>query len=304
MIRPVVVGSASRDLSADDPRGWRLGGPAAFAGLVLARLGLRPRVLLGVDRDAAGAQELMWLRDAGAELQLVSLAAAPVFDNVERPTGRLQVSRGRGADIPVAAPRSWSDAGAWLLLPVMGELSDGWASVPPADALVVVGWQGLLRDIDAANVVVRHPPGPSPFLARAAIVGVSRFDLAPDAPIPALAGLLAASATLYVTDAERGGLIVRIGEPGLPGRPRLRRYPAIPAARVVDPTGAGDAFLAGIVAARLGHPLAGSGRRGGDARLAAAVASLVVEAPGLAGVPDLAAVSERLRSSLDRRPAG
>ena len=91
MIRPVVVGSASRDLSADDPRGWRLGGPAAFAGLVLARLGLRPRVLLGVDRDAAGAQELMWLRDAGAELQLVSLAAAPVFDNVERPTGRLQV---------------------------------------------------------------------------------------------------------------------------------------------------------------------------------------------------------------------
>ena len=53
----LVVGSAARDVVHDDPRGWRLGGGVTYGGLTLARLGLRPRVLVGVDRLAADAEE-------------------------------------------------------------------------------------------------------------------------------------------------------------------------------------------------------------------------------------------------------
>ena len=48
----VVVGSATRDLSDEDPRGWMLGGGVTFGALALARLGLRTGVVLGL--DAAG----------------------------------------------------------------------------------------------------------------------------------------------------------------------------------------------------------------------------------------------------------
>ena len=60
----LVVGSAARDVVHDDPRRWRLGGGVTYGGLTLARLGLRPRVLVGVDRLAADAEELDALREA------------------------------------------------------------------------------------------------------------------------------------------------------------------------------------------------------------------------------------------------
>ena len=49
----VHVGSASRDLTDDDPRGWRLGGGVTFAALTTARLGLRTAaVIKSVGQDA------------------------------------------------------------------------------------------------------------------------------------------------------------------------------------------------------------------------------------------------------------
>src|SRR5664280_3208987 len=54
----VVVGAASRDLAADDPRGWRLGGAATYCSLALARFGLRVGCLLGVADEASEATEL------------------------------------------------------------------------------------------------------------------------------------------------------------------------------------------------------------------------------------------------------
>lgn len=301
MTQPVLVGAASRDRTAADRRGWRLGGPAAYAGLTLARLGLRPRILLGVDGPAAEALELEWLRDAGAELRLVPLGAGPVFVNDERAGGRIQTSEGPCDPITVAVPDEWSDAPAWLLLPVASELPAHWASVPGPASFVALGWQGLLRTLPPGGIVERRSPSPSPLLSRADLVVVSRFDLAPDTDVDVLTALLAPSARLVVTDGEGGGVVV---DRRPAATPRLRRYPAIPPARLVDPTGAGDVFLAALVAAHLGHPLAGSGRRGTDLRFAAAVASLAVEAPGLAGVPDPRAVAARLRTSLGRSRDG
>jgi sugar/nucleoside kinase (ribokinase family) len=296
--RPVVVGSASRDVAVSDPRGWRLGGAAAYAGLTLARLGLRPRVLLGLDDLAASAAELDLLRAAGAELRAVRLRRGPVFDNREVDGVREQLCLEPGESLPVeAVPAAWRDARAWLLGPVAGELSDAWAALPPEAAFVALGWQGLLRDLSRGGPVRPRPPRPSAILSRADLVVASRLDLPPGAVVADFARLLRPGATLVVTDGHAGGSAWRL----LPGRrPRARAYPAVGAGRVLDATGAGDAFLAGLVAARLGHPLGGSGRRGADLRLGAVLGSFTVEGPGLEGVPTQRATADRLRESLRR----
>ncbi|HEX5589141.1 MAG TPA: PfkB family carbohydrate kinase [Candidatus Limnocylindrales bacterium] len=293
---PVVVGSASRDLAPRDPRGWRLGGAVTYAGLALARLGLRPRVLVGADPDAAAASELELLRDAGAEVRVAALARSPVFDNREVGGVRAQVCLEPGDPLPVDAfPAAWRAATAWVFGPVADELPARWAEVPLPAAHVALGWQGLLRELPHGGPVRRRPPAPSPLVARADLVVVSRLDLEPGTDVAALGALLRRDATLVVTDGDLGGSVWR--SDGTRAA-TVRRYPAIATAGVVDATGAGDAFLAGLVAARLGHPLAGSGRRGSDLRLAAALGSLTVEGPGVTAVPELTAVAARLRASL------
>src|SRR5438552_10986343 len=87
----VVVGAAARDLVDDDPRGWRLGGGVAYSALTTAQLGLPTAAIVGVDGEAAAADELELLRDAGVEVHLVPLAHGPVFVNIERSEGRLQL---------------------------------------------------------------------------------------------------------------------------------------------------------------------------------------------------------------------
>lgn len=292
MIPPLVVGSASRDLTSDDPRGWRLGGAAAYCGLALARLGLRPRVLLGVDPEAAGAAELGLLRDAGADLCLRQLNAGPVFRNRSTPNGRVQDCIEPGLPLVPTVPTEWADGETWLLVPVADELGVAWAEVPPAGAFVALGWQGLLRNLPRGSVVTRRSPTPNALVHRAGLVSLSREDVEASTTMTTLGALLHAPATLVLTDGPAGGTIWTLH---VDGSHRERRYPAIWAAAAEDPTGAGDTFLGALVAGRLRHPLARSGRHGSDVRLAAAVASLTVEAPGLHGVPRLAAVVERLR---------
>lgn len=292
----VVVGSASRDVVDDDPRGWRLGGGVTYGGLMLARLGLPTRVLVGVDAPAANADELDALRAAGADVRLVRLARSPVFENLETPSGRIQTCIEPGDPIPEdALPSEWRSSEAWLLGPVADELPGGWAAIPPADAVVALGWQGILRQLPRGERVGKRPPAPSPILRRANIVGVSRHDVDPATPLEELLHLLAPAATLLVTEGHLGGWEICLAG----GEPVSRRqYPGIPAAAEVDPTGAGDVFLAAYLAAQVHHPLTGSGRHGGDLRLAAAAASLNVERPGLLGVPGLAAVTRRVARTL------
>ena len=293
---PVVVGSASRDLTTDDPRGWRLGGAATYGALTLGRLGLKPRLLLGVDEAASRAEELEWLRAAGVDLVLVRLREVPVFTNAETPTGRIQRCEAPGIRLPPEAlPPDWSSSGAWMLVPVMDELGDSWARVPPDTAFVALGWQGLLRTLGPDAIVKRRPPRASALTKRARLVGLSRNDLGASQADAGLLSCLTAPVTLAITDGPNGGRVLAVGS----DRHRTeRRYPAITAEVVADLTGAGDAFLAGLVAGVLGHPLAGSARRGTDIRLAAALGSLVIERPGLSGVPTIAEVAERLRRSL------
>jgi len=299
-IEVVHVGSACRDIAPLDPRGWRIGGGVMYAALTTARLGLRTAAVVGVDDEAAGAEELAMLGETGVEILRVPLPEGPIYHNLETPAGRVQTCVQPGVPLPLATlPSAWMAAPGWSVVPVAGEVRDDWADVIPANAHVAVAWQGFLRDLRAGEHVRQLAPRPSPILRRADLIGVSRHDVARDVPLSALEHLLRPGADLLITEGDAGGLLIRLGtdEPA-----ELLRYRSPASGREVDPTGAGDTFLAALHAS--GLRAAGEGgatadirraiRDGMDLRFAAAAGSLVVEDWGLAGVPDLTAVTARL----------
>jgi sugar/nucleoside kinase (ribokinase family) len=283
----IVVGAASRDVTPDDPRGWRLGGAVSYASLTAARLGLRVGCVMGVDEPAAGATELDLLEAAGVVVHRVPLEHGPVFENIERDGHRRQRWLSKSDAVPVTAiPREWLRARGWLLGPVAGEAADSWAEVAAAraDACVAVGWQGLLREFAADGWVRRVGPGSSPLLEAAGLVCASLADVAPGASLGELREF-APRAALVLTAGAGGGVALRGAT--------TARYGAIAAPRVVDPTGAGDVFLAALMAAWL---LTGELATARALRFAAAAGSCAVEGVGLAGVPTRAQVAARLRS--------
>jgi sugar/nucleoside kinase (ribokinase family) len=330
MTRPAIevvhIGSACRDIAPEDPRGWRIGGGVMYAALTTARLGVRTAAVVGVDGEAADAAELAMLGEAGVDILRVDLTEGPVYHNVETTSGRVQTCVQPGVPLPLRTlPSAWMAAPGWSIVPVAGEVRDDWAQVIPADAHVAVAWQGFLRDLRAGEQVRQLAPRPSPILERADLIGVSRHDVGRDIPLPALERLLRPGADLLVTEGDAGGLLIRLGtdDPA-----ELLRYRSPASGDEVDPTGAGDTFLAALhasgiraaatpaAAATAATPAAaatpgaasaaspGPGtatatmrraiRDGLDLRFAAAAGSLVVEDWGLAGVPDLAAVTTRL----------
>jgi sugar/nucleoside kinase (ribokinase family) len=287
----LIAGAACRDIVEGDPRGWRLGGGVSYSALTVARLGLPTRAIVGVDEEATTAHELDLLRDAGVDLRLVPLRIGPVFVNIERPEGRLQVAHQPSDPLPVdAIPDEWRDSRGWLLAPVADELPDAWAGIPPPNAIVAVGWQGLLRELVAGEPVRRVQPGPGPIVRRADLASLSRDDVHPGTPVGALVGFLRDGATLVVTQGDRGGIVATSAG----GRVRFRHYPAVRSHRPVDPTGAGDTFLAALAACWIEPRLVGGRTGGHDLLVAAAAASLVLEGEGLQGVPDREAVARRM----------
>ncbi len=300
----VVVGAASRDQAADDPRGWRLGGTATYAALTAARLGLRVGCVLGVDGPASGASELTTLEEAGVLLRRVELGKGPVFDNIEIDGHRRQRWTSASDEVPVAAlPAEWRNARGWLMGPIAGEVGPDWAAAPGRDARVCLGWQGLLRRFAPDGWVERVEPARSVLLDRAGLVCASLDDVPSGSRLDDLRRF-APSATVVLTAGARGGLVSEAlaADPGAAGeatdRPGigasgrgLRRYLAI-AATPRDPTGAGDVFMATLMAAWL---LTGDLATSRALRLAAAAGSCAVEAQGLAGVPTRQEVVARLR---------
>jgi hypothetical protein len=289
----LVVGAASRDLVPDDPRGWRLGGAVSFCSLALARLGFEVRALVGADRVAAEAEELELLRAAGVTLAIADLASGPVFDNVAH------LLHATADPIPLTAlPRRWTSGfDAVIFVPVAAEVGDDWAALATGEPppVVGIGWQGLLRVLRRGELVRPAPPRPSPLLRAATLVVLSREDVDPETSLEELAALLGPTTTLVRTEGVDGGQIL-VRDAGRRAS-EVRRYPAIPSDQVVDPTGAGDVFLAALLAATLLPELAAPYD---PPAFAAAAASLVVDAPGLAGVPDLAAVRRRLTRAPSR----
>ena len=289
----IHVGAACRDVAPDDPRGWRLGGGVTYAALTTARLGLRTVAVVGVDALARTASELDLLREAGAELLVLDLPEGPIFHNVETPAGRVQTCLATGVPLPVPAmPESWAHAAAWSIAPVAGEVTDAWAAAIPDGAYVGLAWQGFLRTLRPGQRVTKRAPVAGRLLDRADIVGVSHHDLDPSTPLVELFPLLRPSGRLLVTQGHEGGFLVTLDADRRPAAEV--RYRATRSDRELDPTGAGDVFLAALISTGVRRALAGRAYGRPDLPFAAAAGSLVVEGPGLTAVPDRAAVLVRM----------
>ena len=289
----VVVGAATRDLDASDPRGWRLGGTVTYSSMAAARLGARVVALVGVDAEAATAAEIDILRAAGVEVELVRLARGPVFDNQQTPSGRVQVAQSVSDAIPVEAlPPAWRRPAAVLLGPVAGELSDGWADAFPASAFVALAVQGLVRSLSPGKPVLSLPLRRGALIERANAMLISAEDVGAGAP--PLSELLHPGQQLVVTHGDRGALHIRSQQTGL----RARYMPPLPRRTATDTTGAGDTFLAAWLAARL---LSGADDWRALA-VAAAMASLSVERTKLEDTPTVAEVCRALVTLRDGLP--
>jgi sugar/nucleoside kinase (ribokinase family) len=290
----LVVGVASRDIIAAEPRGWRLGGAVTYGSLTLARLGLHVRALIGADAEAAGAAELDLLRDAGVDVAVAPLDHGPVFENLDLPGGRRQRCLSVADELHLGAlPRAWAANDAVFLGPVAAELGPAWATVGATvgATFTALGWQGLLRRLVAGADVERTAPMAGALLSSADLVGVSIDDVGRERRLSELVDLVRPGATVVVTQGDRGGTALTSRRPA---RSTLRAYPAMPSNAVVDATGAGDVFLAALVATAVDGTRLGAVAWSDRLRFAAAAASLAVEGPGILGVPTLGAIRRRV----------
>ena len=282
----VVVGAATRDVDVSDPRGWRLGGTVTYAALAAARLGVHVRALIAVDELAADAHELLLMRDAGVDVQLVRLEHGPVFDNRQTANGREQVAVQPSDVLPAdALPAEWRAPSAAILGPVAGELADDWADVFGAEPFVALAWQGLLRGMTAGALVERLPMARTPLTDRADVLLVSAEDVTGTSP---LYELLRAGQKLIVTHGERGALHLTLNGAG---RVRARYVPPLRRRDAVDATGAGDVFLGAWIGARLLLPGVAAWK---PLLVASAMAGLSVERRGLGNMPTRSEVCSEL----------
>lgn len=287
----IVVGAATRDLTEEDPRGWFLGGGVTFSALALARLGLRIGLIIGLDPTARGAREVELIREAGAEIIEVPLDKGPIFINDESGPERVQTVMSTSDRIPTSVvPDAWRAASTWMLTPIASEIGPEWMAVPSPDACVAFAWQGELRVLADGAIVRPKLPGPSAFLARCDIVALSRHDLPMDFDLTTIGAWTKPRCDVLLTAGLAGGILLHFEDGRIVGG---RAYPSVPSRVEIDPVGAGDTMLAGVVAARVAAS-AGDVRLGRDLRLGAAISALLVEGVGIDSVPTLAQLGERI----------
>jgi sugar/nucleoside kinase (ribokinase family) len=117
-------------------------------------------------------------------------------------------------------------------------------------------------------------------------VGVGVDDIDDATTAADLVKLLRPGAEMLLTDGIHGGNAYTVGEGGTIAS--SRHWHSIPIRQYVDPVGAGDSFLSGVFAAQVQPALVDRWKDGdADLRLGAACGSLILEGPGLFGVPHL-----------------
>jgi len=289
----VSIGHAARDEFEGDPE-WRIGGTAVYAAAAAACLGDRVALLTRVgpkerDRLAARCKEL------GIELHPLDSEVTTTF-SFRYVDGRRRLrlrarAKGIGSDaIPPALRETRSVVLASIAREIEPSVFEMYGSVPR-----VLAAQGYLRSWDADGTIRRREWDEAhDVLERVSVAVVSEEDIEGDFD---LARGWAKTAPIIVTVAERGAIVLR-------GR-REVEVGGFPADEVVDQTGAGDAFCAGLALA-----LADGDDLEEAARFANAVASFAVEGVGTIALAPREKVQARMQrhsssmSSSDRTPPG
>ena len=267
------MGHLTEDLT---PEGPRLGGAAAFAGLLARRFGVPTTILTAVDAAFPHLDALH-----GVRVDRVHSPNRTRFRNLYRTDGsREQTLMSRAATIPESeihrAVTELPPGSAVLYVPVADELGGEGALPRPRGrgALAGAAPQGLSRRWDAAGRVSTHWSA----RALARLAGLDFVSLS-ETELPR--GKSLAVPLVAVTRGRHGAVLRRSGYPPSP-------VPASPAAEV-DPTGAGDVFAAALfIGLWNGAPAQAA------ARLAAAAAAVSVESPGTEGIPTIEEASARL----------
>jgi len=291
----VTIGHTARDEFEGDPE-WRIGGTATYAAAAAACLGDRVALLTRVgpkerDRLVARCQEL------GIELHALESEVTTTF-SFRYVDGRRRLrlkarAKGIGAEvIPVALRDTRSVVLASIAHEIEPSVFDVYGGVPR-----VLAAQGYLRSWDADGTIRRREWDEAhDVLARVNVAVVSEDDIEGDFD---LARGWAKTAPVIVTIAERGAIVLRGG--------REIEVGGFPADEVVDQTGAGDAFCAGLALA-----LADGDDLEPATRFANAVASFAVEGVGTIALASREKVQARMQrhsspsvsSSSDKTPPG
>jgi ribokinase len=274
----LAIGHVARDEFEGEPT-WRLGGTALYAAATAARLGTATAL---VTRVGPAEKPALDERCAQLGIGVHALPSSTTTTFAFRYAGgrrflRLK-SRARGI-APSDIPADWRGARAVVLGSIAHELDRSLFGTTSATATVLVA-QGYLREWAADGAIrPREWEDANEIVPLVSAVVLSEDDVAGDLSAPRR---WARNGRVYVTLAERGVLVLERGsETAVPG---------YPAERVVDPTGAGDAFAAGLAIA-----LADGRPPDECARFANAVASFAVEGVGMESLADLTRVEARMR---------
>jgi 1D-myo-inositol 3-kinase len=281
----VVVGHVTLDRT---PRGTRPGGAAYYAAITAQRQGLRVGLLTSFGPDfprGALPPELSVVNVASPQTTVFRIGPGRIADG--RRVRELAVL-GRAADLEAAAlPDEWQDVGLAALCPVTGEVDPALAAALPEASKVALP-QGWMRQRGARGAVSPQPWEDADLvLPHVQALVVSVEDIEPFQKealewfqrVPLGAVTRGADGAILFVNGDRYGV-----EPDV--------------AVEKDDTGAGDVFATTLLIAynRDGNPW-------DAAAVASCCAAASVEAEGVAGIPDRAALEARL-AAYRRRQGG
>lgn len=278
MTRFLAIGHVARDEFPDGAH--RLGGTALYAAATAARLGLETSLVTRVgprekDELARACREL------GIDLRALDALTTTTFVFRWDPSGRrLLRLQARAKGIALAdVPADLRSADALLLGTIAREIAADLFTGEAARVSVLAA-QGLLRTWDADGTIRPTTwPQAQELIGGLSCVVLSEDDLGGDL---AMVERWSALVPVALTLAERGARLYERGR-------ATADLPAFPPRAVVDTTGAGDTFAAGVAVALA------EGRALPDAcRFANAVASFGLEGEGIAGLAGREAVERRL----------
>jgi 1D-myo-inositol 3-kinase len=285
----LTIGHITRDILPDNT--FSLGGTVTFAALTAYRLGLVAAII------TCAGDEL--LADLPARLPEIGLAirtspATTSFVNTYHEGFRTQYLQARADQLQLEdVPETWRKASIVLFGPLDQELSPAFVRFFPrhSGSIIAATPQGWLRRWDKDGRV-----WPAPWTAAGEILPLldililSHDDLLPFAngnrtDADAMLSHWSMQLPLLVaTDGRHGTTLFQHGI--------AERFPAYPA-HEVDPTGAGDVFAAAFLVHYHRHS---DPRKAVD--FANCVASLSIEHVGIAGIPTLEMVRERMERQI------
>jgi len=286
IVRFLAIGHVARDEFAGEPT-WRLGGTVLYTAATAARLGARAAIVTRVGPNERTALEERCTL-LGIELHALPAEITTTFAFRYEDGKRVMKLKARARGLALSdVPPALRSAQAVILGSIAHEIDRSLLGAF-GDAASVVTAQGYLREWDAAGSI--HPrrwEDVAEVTATASAIVLSDEDVGGDLSeprrwaSPRAQGPLPLHTPVIVTFAERGSLVLVDGTETM--------VPAFHADRVVDQTGAGDAFAAGLaIALAEGRPLLEC------VRFAHAVASFAVEAVGTEGLADRTGVEARM----------